>query len=106
MKKSFLILLLAFPILSGYAQQMEKEVHISNMTISVDVIGAIAFTTYDIELYNPNYRQMEYELILPLASNETVIDYKLDINGKLCSGVVVDKNKARQVFESIVRRRV
>lgn len=106
MKKIVLILLLVFPIINSFAHNIEKGVHISKLSVGIDIVGAIAFTSYDIELYNPNDRQMEYELILPLSPHETVVDYKLNIGAKLRSGVVVNKDKARQTFESIVRRGV
>ena len=107
MKKSFLLLLLVFSILCSYAQRVETEVHISKMKITVDVVGAIAFTTYDIELYNPedkyNNQWNYYNLTLFLALNEIVVDHKLDIKGKLRSGVVINKNYINNKLNQIER---
>ena len=105
--KYLLLIIILLSSIDSYSQNSdEKEVYISHMSIDIDVVGAIAFTTYDIEIYNPNRRQFEYELILPLSPDENVVDYKLSIGEELRSGVVVDKDKARQAFEEIVNRRV
>jgi hypothetical protein len=43
--------------------------------------------------------------IFPLAENETVIGYAVDINDRLVEGVVVEKDVARAVFEEEVREK-
>ncbi len=79
MKKLLLSLILICLTSASWSLDMEKEVHISRMNVTIDVIGSIAFTTYDMEIYNPNQRQMEYAIILTLSPAESVVDYKLII---------------------------
>ncbi|MGI6524272.1 MAG: VIT domain-containing protein [Bdellovibrionota bacterium] len=83
-----------------------KPIIPQDVAITIDVIGNIATTTYDITFFNPNYKQLEGEFIIPLSENQNVSALALDINGKMRDGVVVEKQKARQTFEAIVNRRV
>lgn len=86
--------------------QVEKKVIVKDLSVNVEVIGSLAFTRYEMTIYNPNARQMENQLTLPMSPGEEVVNYYLDINGSMRSAVVVDKDKARETFEEIVNRRV
>ncbi len=112
MKKllSFIILLVAiFRVSSQEIPKIkigEKEISVQKIKIETSIIGDIAFTTYDMHFYNSNNRVLEGELIFPLAENQSVHRFALDINGNLREAVVVEKEKARVAFESTVRRRI
>ncbi len=86
--------------------QTEKKVTVQNLSVNVEVIGSLAFTRYEMTVCNPNGRDMEYRLTLPMSPDEEVVDYYLDIDGRMRRAVVVDKDKARETFEEIVNRRV
>lgn len=86
--------------------QTEKKVSVRNLSVNVEVIGSLAFTRYDMTIHNPNGRQMEYQLTLPMSPDEEVVEYYLDIDGRMRSAVVVDKDKARETFEEVVNRRI
>ncbi len=58
------------------------------------------------EFFNPNGRILEGKLQFPLASGQIVSGFALDIDGELRDAVPVEKARAQQVFEDIVRRRV
>ncbi|MBL0312548.1 MAG: DUF2135 domain-containing protein [Holophagaceae bacterium] len=79
---------------------------IQALKIDVQVVGALATTTWDMTIYNPQARLLEGELVFPLGEGQTVSRFAMDVNGVLREGVVVEKAKGRQVFESIVRRGV
>ncbi|MCL2485264.1 MAG: DUF2135 domain-containing protein [Endomicrobia bacterium] len=83
-----------------------KPITLQDLKIDVEIIGNLAMTTYEMVFHNPNQAIMEGEFVLPLAENQNVSAIALDINGKMRDGVVVEKQKARQTFESIVRRGV
>lgn len=87
-------------------QATESPIRISNVTIDIKVVGPLAVTTVEMTLYNPNKRVLEGELQFPLAEGQNISRFALDINGKLREGVVVEKAKGQEVFESIVRRGV
>ncbi len=84
----------------------DHKLGISNMEINIDIVGNIATTTYDIVFFNTFPTVMEGELSMPLSQGQEICRYALDINGKLREGVVVEKVKARQTFEAIVRQNI
>lgn len=84
----------------------ESPVRISDVKIDIKVVGALAVTTVDMTFHNPNNRVLEGELQFPLGDGQSISRFALDINGKLREGVVVEKAKGQEVFESIVRRGV
>lgn len=93
------------PELTVKGEEAEK-VRMNKLFVNVKVVGNIAYTTAEMHFFNSGTRQMEAELIFPLPENVSVSRYAIDINGKLCEAVPVNKNKGKQVFEAIEHRRV
>ncbi|MDR1835648.1 MAG: hypothetical protein LBQ96_07605 [Fusobacteriaceae bacterium] len=83
-----------------------EPIVLRNLTIDVKIIGIMALTTYDMIFYNPNATILEGEFTMPLGDEQYVSAIALDINGKMRDGVIVEKDKARNTFEAIVRRRI
>ncbi len=81
-----------------------KPVILRDLKVDIEVIGNLAMTTYEMVFYNPNRLVMEGEFVFPLAQNQNVSAIALDINGKMREGVSVEKRKARETFETVVRR--
>ena len=79
---------------------------LQDLSVQANVIGNVATTTYEMTFYNPNPATLEGEFVFPLTDNQTVAAVALDINGTMREGVVVEKQKARQTFEAVVRRGV
>lgn len=84
----------------------EKPLKIVKMNVDVTVVGNIATTSFDVVFHNPNARVLEGELRMPLAEGQEISRYALDVNGNLREGVVVEKVKARQVYEAVVRQSI
>lgn len=95
-----------FPRLSVDVDDKKHDLEINSIQVSIEVIGNIATTTFDVSFFNSFNRNLEAELTLPLAEGQQVSRYALEINNKLREGVVVEKVMARQVFEAIVSRKV
>ncbi|MBR4004434.1 MAG: DUF2135 domain-containing protein, partial [Treponema sp.] len=72
----------------------------------VEVAGNIATTTYDMVFTNSSSKILEGEFEFPLGQGQNVVGYALDINGRMRQGVAVEKEKARTVFEDVVRKNV
>ena len=68
------------------------------------IFGFLAETRMTLTFSNPHERQFEGELYFPLPEGSTVSGYALDIDGQMVDGVVVEKDRARQVFEEVVRQ--
>lgn len=90
------------PTLSANGQPLRMDV----LKVHVDVVGNLATTAMTMTFRNDTNRVLQGELVFPLQEGQEVSGYALDINGKMRDAVVVEKNKGRKVFESIVRRGV
>lgn len=85
---------------------VSHPVRLHTLNVSVTVVGNIARTTMDMTFYNDEKRILEGELYFPLGEGQTVSRFALEIDGKLRDGVVVEKEKGQQVFESVVRQNI
>lgn len=83
-----------------------NEVHLEKLDIQVKIVGNISTTVMTMVFRSNSNRILEGRLTFPLPENVSVSGYALDINGKLRNAVPVEKEKAKEVFESIERRRV
>lgn len=110
-----IILLATAACLSGNALALSPELkadngklplRLSDLDVDVQVIGNIASTELTMQFFNDTTRILEGELVFPLAEGQNVTDFALDINGHMRKAVSIEKNQARQVFETIVRRGV
>lgn len=118
MKKTITLAMLLLFVVAGWAQfraptirvtRIEKDeqpIRITDVKIDVKVVGTLAVTTVDMTFLNPNNRVLEGELEFPLADGQSISRFALDIDGKMREGVVVEKAKGQEVFESIVRKGV
>src|SRR4051812_29376794 len=79
---------------------------IESATVSTEVTGRIALTTFDLVFRNPNNRVLEGNFEFPLLEKQRVVSFALDLNGRLREAVPVDKDRGRVVFEEIERRGV
>ena len=79
---------------------------IQNLSIDVSIVGDRAISTLDFTFYNKVDHVLEGEFVFPLQNGQSVYSLALDIAGHLREAVVVEKNKGRESFETIVRRGV
>ncbi|MCW3126327.1 MAG: hypothetical protein JWO03_1985 [Bacteroidetes bacterium] len=79
---------------------------INDADIDIKVTGNIAVTTMTLNFYNDQNRNLEGQFIFPLAEGQTIHYFAMDVNGVMHEGAIVEKQKGREVFESVERRRV
>ena len=79
---------------------------LTQVLVRAKIVGHLAQTQMTMTFYNANNRSYEGDLYFPLPQGSTVSGYALDVNGRMVDGVVVDKDRARQVFETEVRKGV
>jgi Ca-activated chloride channel homolog len=84
----------------------DAKISLTTLNIEARVVGHLAETSMTMTFHNPTGRVLAGDLVFPLPAGSTVSGYALDVNGALVDGVVVDKQKARQVFEAEVRKGV
>lgn len=85
--------------------KVEKTEPLALTAFHVDtrILGFLAETRMTMTFSNPHNRVLAGDLYFPLPEGATVSGYALDINGVMVDGVVVEKQKGRQVYEKIVR---
>ncbi len=72
--------------------------------VSVAVTDLIAVTTVDEEFYNPNDRRLEGTYIFPLPEGSHIDRFSMDINGRMMEAELLPADKARALYEEIVRK--
>jgi len=87
-------------------KQGEKSVPltVSRLAVEARIVGYLAETRMTMTFANPHGRALAGDLYFPLPEGATVSGYALDIDGAMVDGVVVEKDRGRQVFESVVRQ--
>jgi tetratricopeptide (TPR) repeat protein len=94
------------PVLMIRRNRVSRPLQMTKVDIKATIVGHLARTEMTMTFYNPNRRAMAGDLYFPLPQGSTVSGYALDIKGKMVEGVVVGKDRARQVFEAEVRKGV
>lgn len=84
----------------------EEPVRLAELAMRVRIFGHLAESTMTMKFYNPNSRVLEGELEFPLPEGAILSGYALDVNGVLIDGVAIEKQKAREIFETEVRKGV
>ncbi|MET3538749.1 VIT domain-containing protein [Chryseobacterium limigenitum] len=118
MKNICLKLLLFFPMLY-WAQipiietpdkkggfENNNKVILHKLNIETKITAGISTNVITMVFKNNSNRLMEGRLTFPLPEGVNVSGYALDINGKLRNAVPVEKEKAKEVFETIQKRNV
>ncbi len=72
--------------------------------VDVKINGNIAETFIVQEFHNPSDIMLEGYYIFPIPKNAVIKDFSMEINGKMVNAELLDANKARQIYEDIVRQ--
>jgi Ca-activated chloride channel family protein len=72
--------------------------------VKVNIDNQVATTSIDQVFKNDFDQDLEGTYIFPLPEEASISDFALYMNGKRVSGEIVEKDKARQIYEDIVRR--
>lgn len=72
--------------------------------VTVEVDGNVARTRVDETFHNPNPRQLEGTYLFPLPPGASISNFAMSMNGKIVDGEVLERDKARSIYESIVRQ--
>lgn len=118
MKNLWLLLLVWFPMVfwaqipvietpdgkGGFGKN--NQVVLQKLNIETKITGSISTNTVTMVFRNNSNRLMEGRLTFPLPEGVNVSGYAIDINGKLRNAVPIEKEKAKEVFETIQKRNV
>lgn len=89
-----------------FIEQGDSREPLSIAAVDVDtrVVGHLAETRMTLTFANPHPRPLGGELVFPLPEGSTVSGYALEVQGVMVDGVVVEKDRGRQIFEAEVRK--
>lgn len=72
--------------------------------VDVRIRDYVATTTVDQEFYNPNDRQLEGTYVFPVPQGARIDKFSLEVDGRQLEAELLAADKARQIYEDIVRR--
>jgi Ca-activated chloride channel family protein len=74
--------------------------------VDVEIIDQVAQVEIHQVFYNDSKRTIEGNYYFPLPKGASVSDFKMYVDGKVLSGELLEKEKARRIYEDIVRRNI
>ncbi len=74
--------------------------------VNVDIIDQVTRVEVHQVFFNHSNRTLEGTYYFPLPKNASVSDFKMHVDGKILSGELLEKDKARKIYEDIVRRQL
>ncbi len=77
---------------------------VKNHLVDTEITDNVGVTRIDQTFHNPNNNQLEGTYIFPVADDVTIQKFSMFMDGKEVKGEVLDKDKARQIYEDIVRK--
>ncbi len=118
MRSLYIKLLLFFPVLylaqiptidvpdgkGGY--EKNNKVVLQKLSVETKITGRISTNVVTMVFKNNSGRLRQGRLTFPLPEGVNASGYALDINGKLRDAVPVEKEKAKEVYETIKKRNV
>ena len=76
---------------------------VQEQKVNIKVTDQIAETTVKQVFYNPNPVRLEGHFIFPVPKGAVLTDFRMDINGKMMKAELLRGDKARKIYEDIVR---
>ena len=81
-----------------------KKIELKSEKVDVEITNGVASVTVQDHFYNNSSGMIEGDLIMPLPEDTVVTDMSIIINGKEVKGEILDKNKAKNIYQTIVRK--
>jgi len=72
--------------------------------VDVKIDGQVATTSVDQEFYNPNPTQLEGTYLFPVPKGAQIDKFTMDIGGQMVEAELLPADKARKIYEDIVRK--
>src|SRR5262249_6223704 len=72
--------------------------------VDVKIDGQVAVTSIDQEFYNPNDQRLEGIYMFPVPKGAHIDKFSMEINGKMTEAELLPADKAKTIYEDIVRK--
>jgi Ca-activated chloride channel family protein len=79
-------------------------IQVVSIDVKTKINDQVAVTTIEQEFHNPNAARMEGTFICPLPKGAQINKFTMEIDGKTCEAELLTAEKARGIYEDIVRR--
>ena len=89
-------------IIPGHFPFAPLEIGYHHVNVKID--AQVAVTTVDQEFINPGSAQLEGTYLFPLPAGAHIDKFAMDIDGKMADAELLSADKARSIYEDIVRR--
>src|SRR5438552_4001901 len=86
------------------AQPIWAPLEVDHVQANVQIKDQIAVTKVEQEFYNPNPRQLEGTFLFPVPKGAQINKFTMEINGKPVEAELLAADKARGIYEDIVRK--
>jgi Ca-activated chloride channel family protein len=77
---------------------------INQVKVNTRINDQVAFTGIDEEFYNPNPARLEGTFVFPIPKGAHINKFTMEIDGKQVEAELLSADKARGIYEDIVRR--
>jgi Ca-activated chloride channel homolog len=77
---------------------------VTNHQVNVKIDGQVAITSIDQEFYNPNDQRLEGFYMFPVPKEAHIDKISMEIGGKNVEAELLSADKARGIYEDIVRK--
>src|SRR6266487_1958425 len=77
---------------------------VTNHHVNVAIDGQVAITSIDQEFYNPNDQRLEGFYMFPVPKGAHIDKFSMEIGGKTVDAELLPADKARGIYEDIVRK--
>jgi len=97
-----LITLFSTPLMASgllVAKDSSTPLEIQNHAVGVTIEDGYAITTVENTFYNPSEQDLEAKYEFPVPENGTVAEFSVSIDGQWVIGEVVEKERAKQLYE-------
>ncbi len=98
----FIVIEQPFLVRPGHFPFAPLEVTSHHVEVKID--GQVAITSIDQEFYNPNDQRLEGTYMFPVPKGAHIDKFSMEIGGKMVDAELLRADKARQIYEDIVRR--
>ena len=84
--------------------QTLPPLRVTDHLVDVEIHDQVALTSVTQTFHNDTNRRLEATYLFPLPEHADLTNFQMTFNGKFVQGEVLPADKAREIYESIVRR--
>src|SRR6266446_501439 len=77
---------------------------VSAVKVKTKIADQVAVTSVDEEFYNPNPSRLEGTFVFPIPKGAHINKFSMEIDGKQVEAELLSADKARRIYEDIVRK--